>query len=300
MQRIVMRAVFGERFDIEQMSQLWGEVNDCFKVFIAAVSFLPPFLWPLVPGRVRRTFACLKQVRAIIGDAVDRARAEKEDGDCDDMVGQMALLDIDRELIIDECVTFMFAGRDTVSHAMGFALYFLVRHPEIQEQLLAEAESVGEIDDDAVGALKLHSAVVREALRLRPPLPFLNRMVAAEEGADLCGQHFPKGSMISAASAGVQWSSAYWGEDSLEFRPSRWFEEAHKTRHPFAWIPFSASTRSCIGMKLAQNATSVMLAHIVRRFRIEGDVDDVVGWFDGTFGPYDLRLRFVERKNNTK
>jgi cytochrome P450 len=109
--------------------------------------------------------------------------------------------------------------------------------------------------------------------------------------------HFPKGSMIVAAAAGVQWASAYWGEDSLEFRPSRWFEEAQKTRHPFAWVPFSASTRSCIGMKLAQNATSVMLAHIVRRFRIEGDVEQVVGWFDGTFGPYDLKLRFVEREH---
>jgi cytochrome P450 len=148
MQRIVMRAVFGERFDIEQMSQLWSQVNDCFKIFIAAVSFLPRCIAPLVPGRVRRTFACLKQVRDIIGAAVDRARSET--GDCDDMVGQMARLDIDRELIIDECVTFMFAGRDTVSHAMGFAIYFLVRHPEVQEQLLAEAESVGTpIDDDA-------------------------------------------------------------------------------------------------------------------------------------------------------
>lgn len=299
MQRIVMRAVFGERFDIDHMSDLWSQINDCFKIFIAAVSFLPRFIAPLVPGRVRRTFACLAQVREIIGDAVDRARSET--GDCDDMVGQMARLDIDRELIVDECVTFMFAGRDTVSHAMGFAIYYLVRHPEVQEQLLAEAESVGmPIDDDAVGSLKLHAAVIREALRLRPPLPFLNRMVAADEGADLCGQHFPKGSMVVAAAMGVQWSSAYWGEDSLEFRPSRWFDEAHKTRHPFAWIPFNAATRSCIGMKLAQNAMSVMLAHIVRRFRIEGDVDNVEGWFDGTFGPYELAVRFVERGEERK
>jgi hypothetical protein len=51
---------------------------------------------------------------------------------------------------------------------------------------------------------------------------------------------------------------------------------------------------SCIGMKLAQNATSVILAHI-RRFRIEGDVTDE-GWFDGTYGPGRLdRIQFIPR-----
>jgi cytochrome P450 len=101
---------------------------------------LPRVVAELVPGRVHRTFACLKQVRAIIGDAVDRARAEKEDGECDDMVGQMARLDIDRELIVDECITFMFAGRDTVSHAMGYAIYFLVQHPRMQDESVAAVQ----------------------------------------------------------------------------------------------------------------------------------------------------------------
>jgi cytochrome P450 len=294
MQLIVMRAVFGDRFDIGHMSNLWGQVNDCFLDFILAVTLLPRFVARLVPGRVRRTFTCLEQVRVIIGDAVDRARNEV--GDCDDMVGQMVRLEIDRELIIDECITFMFAGRDTVSHTMGYAIYFLVQHPDIQEELHAEAESVGVIDDDAVGTLKLHAAVIRETLRLRPPLPSLNRQVAAEEGVELLGQFLPKDTEVAVSALGVHWSSAYWGEDSLEFRPSRWFEEAQKARHPFAWVPFSASTRSCIGMKLAQNATSVILAHIMRRFRIEGELDNVFGCFDGTYGPGRLdRIRFIER-----
>jgi cytochrome P450 len=295
MQRIVMRAVFGDRFDIDHMSQLWGHVNDWMMEWIIAVTLLPRFVAELVPGRVHRTFACLRQVRVIIGEAVDRARAESVSGVSDDMIGQMAQLDIDRELIIDECITFMFAGRDTVSHAMGYAIYFLVQHPDVQRELRAEAETVGVIDDDAVGTLKLHAAVIRETLRLRPPLPTLNRVVAADEGVELLGQFLPKDTEVVVSALGVQCSSDYWGDDSLQFRPSRWFDEAQKSRHPFAWVPFSASTRSCIGMKLAQNATSVILAHIVRRFRIEGDVQNVCGWFEGTYGPGRLdRVRFIE------
>lgn len=302
MQRIVMRAVFGQRFDLDHMSKLWDQVNDehAFRIWMALVAFVPLWIARLIPGGVARTFRCLEEVRSIIGGAVDRARAAGEAADdCDDLVGQMAHLDIDRELIIDECVTFLFAGRDTVSHTMGFVSYFLAQHPDVQDELRSEAEGVfnggDAISDDGIEALKLHAAVVRESLRLRPALPALNRIVSAEEGATLCGVHIPKGTIVTVGAMGVQRASEHWGADSLEFRPSRWFDEGQRNRHAFAWLPFNAATRSCIGKHLATNATAVMLAHIMRRFRIVGDVSNVTAAFTGTFGPVGLKLRFEAR-----
>ena len=302
MQRIVMRAVFGQRFDLDHMAALWNAVTDehSFRLWMAVVAFVPLWIAHLMPGSIANTFRCLDQVRAIIGDAVDRARAAGEAADnCDDLVGQMAHLDIDRELIVDECVTFLFAGRDTVSHTMGFVCYFLAQHPDVQEELHSEAESVfaggDSISDDGIELLKLHAAVVRETLRLRPALPSLIRVVSAEEGVTLCGTHLPKDTIVTVGALGVQRASEHWGADSLEFRPSRWFEESQRSRHAFAWLPFNAATRSCIGKHLATNATAVMLAHVMRRFRIVGDVSNVSAAFTGTFGPVGLKVRFEAR-----
>jgi cytochrome P450 len=299
MQRIVMRAVFSDhRFDLEEMATLWDQVNDAFRPWILAVSFLPLPLARLVPGGVSRAFRCIDRARDLIGAAVDAARAS-EDGACDDIVGQMAQLSIDRELIVDECVTFLFAGRDTVSHTMGFVLYFLAQNAGVQEELLREVESVcgsDAVDDAAINELKLHGCVVRETLRLRPALPNLNRVVSAPEGVTLAGVHIPQDTIVSVGALGIQRAREHWGDDSCEFRPARWLEESQRTRHPFSWLPFNAGTRSCIGKSLAVNATTVMLAHIVRRFKIVGDVQHVTTAFTGTFGPVGLdRIRFIER-----
>lgn len=84
--------------------------------------------------------------------------------------------------------------------------------------------------------------------------------------------------------------------DAAEFNPSR-FVDADDGRSPFAFVPFSAGSRNCVGQKLALQEATILLAHIVQHFEsIDGDnLDSIKEGFQGTLEPRNLKLRFKPR-----
>ncbi|KAJ8019774.1 Cytochrome P450 4V2 [Holothuria leucospilota] len=165
----------------------------------------------------------------------------------------------------------MFAGHDTVSSATTFALYLIGRHPEVQHKLHEELNQVFGSDRDRpvtpddIQRLEYLSCVVKESLRLLPSAPLLGREI--EEDVNMCGTTIPKGTTVFI---GIFWlhRDPKQFPDPEKFDPDRFLSHNMKGRHNFAFIPFSAGHRNCIGQKFALMEEKVILATILRKLNV--------------------------------
>ncbi|GIX78240.1 cytochrome P450 4V2 [Caerostris darwini] len=152
---------------------------------------------------------------------------------------------LDEEGVIQEVVTFIIGGHDTVAAAIKWALYLIGHHPEVQEKIHEEVDSVLEGDPqrplsvDDLGDLKYLDCVLKECNRLYPSVPMFGRHIFEE--TKICGYIAPKG-----ASAIVMAYFLHRDEDVFpdpeKFDPERFFPENKNKIPEFAYVPFGAGT----------------------------------------------------------
>jgi cytochrome P450 len=176
---------------------------------------------------------------------------------------------MDDRQVRDEVLTFMVAGHETWSNSLGWTWYLLSQHPAVRGRLDAELDEVlggrAPTDED-VPRLAYTAMVYTEALRLYPPAWTVGR--TALEDHELHGYSIPKGSIV-LTSAWVVHRDARWFPEPLAFRPERWEPERAREIPTFAYFPFGAGQRVCIGMPLARLAGVLLLATIAQRWRLE-------------------------------
>jgi cytochrome P450 len=170
-------------------------------------------------------------------------------------------------------VTFINAGHETTANGLTWALFLLSQSPEWRERAEAEAGSAFEADGSvATERCETLRAVFEEALRLYPPAAMLARQAI---GADeLAGVPIPAGAVITVSPYVLHRRRGLW-DDPDAFDPSRFLGEARNRIDRFAYIPFGAGPRVCIGMAFAMQEGIVLLAHLLRAFRfdlVEGQV----------------------------
>lgn len=176
--------------------------------------------------------------------------------------------------IIDECKTFFFAGHETTSHLLTWAMFLLGTHPEWQERLREEVlrECGGGMEvplhGDALNKLKLVTMVLYETLRLYGALTMIARTATAD--TELGGVKVPKGTVTTIPIAIMHRDEEVWGADAGEFNPLRFRDGVGRAAaHPSALLSFSIGPRSCIGQDFAMLEAKAMLAMILRRFAFE-------------------------------
>ncbi|CAH3155173.1 unnamed protein product [Porites lobata] len=179
--------------------------------------------------------------------------------------------DISREGVREEVDTFMFEGHDTTAAGITWALYLLGRHPVIQQKVHDEVDSFFEqrpetLTVDDLKDLRYLECVIKEALRLFPSVPFFARTTTEDFHMD--GYTAPKGTSVGVATLALHRNSDVWPAP-LEFNPDRFLPENSQGRHPFAYIPFSAGPRNCIGQRFAFLEEKIVLYHVMRNFSIE-------------------------------
>lgn len=175
--------------------------------------------------------------------------------------------------IRDEVTTFLGAGYETTATAISWVLYILGRHPDIQEELFAEIQTVfndstrrGTTQD--LNQLELLDRVIKETLRLYPPVPFFGRQLS--EDVQLDDQYrIPKGTNIEVPITLLHRDPRYF-PDPERFDPNRFLPENVRGRHPLAYIPFSAGSRNCIGQKFAIYEMKTFLYTLIRNFKFRG------------------------------
>jgi cytochrome P450 len=166
-------------------------------------------------------------------------------------------------------ITFIGAGHETTANALSWALYLVSQAPDVRERLEAEVDAV--LGDRAITAedmprLPFVRAVLDETMRLFPPVPFMSR--AAVEDDRVAGYKVPRGTLVVIAPWVLQRHRRLWSEPDA-FDPDRFMPGRREAIDRFAYLPFGAGPRVCIGASFALQEAVVVLAEIMRTARFD-------------------------------
>lgn len=167
----------------------------------------------------------------------------------------------DRQLR-DEVMTIMLAGHETTALALTWAFYLLAEHPEVYNRLQEEVDRVlnGRLPTFAdLPELTYTTMVIEETLRLYPPAYAIARF---GQGPDqVSGYDLPKNAVVTLSPFLTHRHPDFW-EEPERFDPERFTPERKAERHRFAYIPFGAGPRLCIGNNFAMTEAILLLATI--------------------------------------
>ncbi|KAH8412208.1 hypothetical protein KR009_000430 [Drosophila setifemur] len=176
---------------------------------------------------------------------------------------------IDHQGICDEVNTFMFEGYDTTSTNLIFTLLMLALHEDVQRRCFEEIQNLPEDSDETTvfqfNQLVYLECVIKESLRMFPSVPIIGRKVMEESVVN--GLIMPKGTHINLHIYDIMRDPRHFPKPNI-FQPERFLPENTVNRHPFAYVPFSAGQRNCIGQKFAILEIKVLLAAVIRNFMI--------------------------------
>lgn len=176
---------------------------------------------------------------------------------------------IDHQGICDEVNTIMLAAYDTTSTCLTFTLLMLALHEDVQERCFEEVQQLPEDHDEAsmlqFNQLFYLECVIKESLRMMPSVPVIGRKVMEE--CVVNGLIMPRNTQINLHIYDIMRDPRHF-PDPESFQPDRFLTENTAHRQRFAFVPFSAGKRNCIGQKFAILEMKVLLAAILRSFRI--------------------------------
>ncbi|XP_032969857.1 cytochrome P450 4B1 [Rhinolophus ferrumequinum] len=172
-----------------------------------------------------------------------------------------------------EVDTFMFEGHDTTTSAISWFLYCMARYPEHQDRCREEVrEILGDRDSfqwDDLSKMTYLTMCIKESFRLYPPVPQVYRQLSKPVNF-VDGRSLPAGSLISLHIYALHRNSSVWPDPEV-FDPLRFSSENVTGRHPFAFMPFSAGPRNCIGQQFAMNEVKVVTGLCLLRFEFALD-----------------------------
>ncbi|XP_039315060.1 cytochrome P450 4C1 isoform X2 [Solenopsis invicta] len=175
--------------------------------------------------------------------------------------------------------TFMFEGHDTTAVAITWALFLLGNNLEHQEKVHDELEEIfGSSETPAsvkeITQLKYLDRIIKETLRIFPSVPLITRIFT--EDVKLDKYIIPKDITIVLPIISTHRNPEVWPEP-MKFDPDRFLPENSKGRNPYAYVPFSAGPRNCIGQRFALLEEKIVLTAILRKWRVKSvkTLDDI-------------------------
>ncbi|RLT37927.1 MAG: cytochrome P450 [Chloroflexi bacterium] len=267
---ILTETVFAVDFRPE-MERLWKPV-------IRSVEFIAPGAWLLWPDMPRPGY---KQDLAELDEYLYRIIGERravyaQTGKLgDDLLSVLVGYEkdgkgMDDDLIRDQLLTMIVAGHDTSTALLAWALYMLGSHPDALAEAQAEARAVLSDEPPTPEQLKeltYLDMVIKETLRLYPPLPVGNRRAAQD--TEVLGYPIPQDNRVMFPIYLTHRDPELW-DDPESFCPARFDRTQTKSNPPaFAYIPFGGGPRNCIGATYAQVEAKVVLGKILRDYDLE-------------------------------
>ena len=214
-----------------------------------------------------------RQLGRHIESVIVRREAADACGDADWLGMMMAARDrrdgsamTHRELI-DEVMSIIVAGHETTAAVLNSVWYLLSQHPEVEAKLQAEVDAtqLADLSLSTLESLRYTQQVIQEALRLYPPVWVLTRRCVHAQR--LAGYQAAAGTDVFMSPYVVQRDPRHWPQPD-QFRPERFGAGAPSAAHRFAFIPFSAGPRHCVGETFANYEMAIHIYHAARRFRL--------------------------------
>ena len=219
-----------------------------------------------------RLRSAISQLDRIIYDLISSHREGSESHDLIAMLLSAQDEDgtrLSTQQLRDELATLFFASHEAAALVLAWTCYLLALYPEKQDTLVAElCREVPSRTTPVVAdlpALPYTRMVIKEAMRLYPP----NRSVGREALNDcqIGDYHVPAGTQLLMSQWVVQRDARYF-ERPEEFQPERWTPEFTRQLPKYAYFPFGGGPRVCIGQDFAMMEAMLVIATILRRFRL--------------------------------
>lgn len=260
--------------DLSPFIKLGGsfeEVQDQAMFEMVTLRMLP--IWLPIP-RHRRFHVALRELEDAAMALVDEREASAKPGS-GDMITR--LLDayrdepdpsVRRRRLRDELLTILLAGHETTASTLSWTWYLVDQHPEVAERMREEALQV--LGDrlpvlDDLNRLPYTTMVIQETMRLYPPVWALTRRALADD--EVCGHHVPAGADIMISPYTLHRHPRYW-PDPQRFDPLRFQQANADVTHRYAYIPFGAGPRVCVGSHLGMMEATFVASMVARRFRL--------------------------------
>lgn len=232
---------------------------------------------PMLPGSegalARADYA--NAVRFLDGLVALIVAGRRAAGDAhDDLLGHLLAEGFDERAIRDQVLTMLMAGHETTAKALGWCIVLLDRHPDVASRIDEELAPLEGRSPDVgdLSALPTVLHVVREALRLYPPVWLLSRTASVE--TSLADFRVPAGALVCVSPYLLHRHPDYW--DAPErFVPER-FAVDEPTWPDGAYMPFSDGPRRCIGERLALLEAQIVLAMLCQHAGLRLDPDHPV------------------------
>lgn len=234
----------------------WDDLPRLWTPILKAIEYISPGAWILWrriprPGYKKHLTVVDDYLHGIIAER--RTRKEGKP----DLLQHLIDAGLSDDVIRDQMLTMMIAGHDTSTALLAWVFAMLGQRPEVHARLVEEVDSLEKSP--------LLDQVIKETLRLYPPIHIGNR-VAAEEMDFGDEKHVPAGERMFYSIYLTQRDPAVW-EHADEFRPER-FAHGRKTP-PMSYIPFGGGPRACIGAAFGQAEARLVLTRLLRDFRFE-------------------------------
>uniref|UniRef100_A0A8C5IUA8 unspecific monooxygenase n=1 Tax=Junco hyemalis TaxID=40217 RepID=A0A8C5IUA8_JUNHY len=178
-----------------------------------------------------------------------------------------ALTDIE---VLAQAFIFIFAGYEPTSNTLGFLAYELAMHPDVQEKVLQEIDTVlpnkGPLTYEAIMKLEYLDMTVNETLRVYPLGGRIER--TCKKDVEINGVTIPKGVVVTIPPYVLHRDPEYWPNPD-EFRPERFSKENKESIDPYTYLPFGAGPRNCIGMRFALLILKVAIVSLLQHFTFQ-------------------------------
>ncbi|XP_076453382.1 ultra-long-chain fatty acid omega-hydroxylase-like [Babylonia areolata] len=303
---VILKCAFSYDTDCQRLGYQHPYVKAVFALSEMAVKrfFQPWFhsdwLYFLTPTG-RRFLKCCRQVHAVAEEVIQKRKEALAKGSqpaAEEQSRRRRCLDfldilltardennegLRPDEIRAEVDTFLFEGHDTTASAIAWAMYSLAEHPDIQTRCQREVDELldGRETDDVLwedfNRMPYLTMCLKEAMRLHTPVPFIQRQLTQDTLID--GHTAPAGTIVNIVIYNIHHNPVVW-EESMEYRPERFTEENCNARNPYAFIPFSAGPRNCIGQTFAMHEIKLVMAKMLRRYTLELDPNHKVEKFE--------------------
>ena len=269
---MVGRSLFGARLkeqDIDLISHTISTVQE-FMVRQTIQPYLNP--WFKVSGELRRHEEMRARADGVLMEYIQKRRKEAPGNDLLQILMDARYADgegMPDELVLSESMQLLVAGHETSSNALSWLLYLLSSRPDCLDRIRQEFDSVlggRPLSYPDVAKFGFTTQVIQEALRLYPPFWMVDRMaVGDDQVGDLT---IPQGSTVVVFIYGAHHSPEHW-ESPESFDPERFAKGNEKLQKPFAYLPFGAGPRGCIGGNYAMLQILMILSVLLRKYDLK-------------------------------
>ena len=270
--KIVAKLLFGLEVD-EESEKIAHSLNTLIGQGAGGRMILPPFLRYLPVPTMARVRRAARRLDAIAYRIIRERRA---DGPMNDDLLSMLIEARDEDgsgmtdkQLRDEAITFLLAGHETTALSLSWAWYLLSENPEVERKLHQELDQVlnGRLPEAAdMPRLSYTERVVKEAMRLYPPGWAVAR--TAVRTCEVGGYRLRRGDNV-VISQWIMHRDPRFFNDPLTFDPDRWSPERAQSVPKYAYFPFGAGPRGCVGQSFAILEAVLLLATIAQQYQLK-------------------------------